>query len=299
MYLLRYRRAFTLIELLVVIAIIGILIALLLPAVQKVREAANRAKCANNLKQIALAVHNYADANSGQLPPVNFFQVVNSTTGTAAEGSGHYAALAYLEQTNVFNDYTRDRPDAGYLGAQYVPLAVFNCPSDPTTSSGLAVGGSLGGRIATTDYAYNLVLFGAGNAVQIKGKTSLYRIDTIPDGTSNTIALVEMSAYYPAYPDYETYTSWPYPAYPNTYGPHFPNPDQLPGQPNYTGNYFLSQIGVTPMQADPNRCQSYHTGAMNVALMDGSVRPIAASLSQHSWNLALDPADGQVFDSTW
>ena len=111
------RAAFTLIELLVVIAIIAILIGLL--AARRPEGARSRRPhpCGNNLKQIGLAVHNYAGANNGDLPPVNFYRVVNGSTGNAAAGSAHYAILPYLEQDNVFNLYTADRPDAGYGGA--------------------------------------------------------------------------------------------------------------------------------------------------------------------------------------
>ena len=134
---MRNRRAFTLIELLVVIAIIAILIGLLLPAVQKVREAAARMACANNEKQLLLSIHNYAGAMNDALPPANFYQVVNPQTGNAAEGSAFYALLPYYEQGNLFTLYTQDRPDAGYLGAQFVPLnPIHVCPSDPTTNPG-------------------------------------------------------------------------------------------------------------------------------------------------------------------
>ncbi len=87
-------------------------------------------------------------------------------------------------------------------------------------------------------------------------------------------------------------------AYPNTIGPYWPDPDQLPGQANYTGQYALPQIGTTPLQANPNLAQCYHQN-MVIALMDGSVRKISSSLSQTTWTNALNPADGQVLGSDW
>jgi prepilin-type N-terminal cleavage/methylation domain-containing protein len=300
----RPRSAFTLIELLVVIAIIGVLMGLLLPAVQKVREAANRAKCANNMKQLALSIHNYGSTFNDMLPPANFYQVVNAGTGNAAEGSAFYALLAFYEQDALFRLYTRDRPDAGYLGAQFVPLSPIHvCPSDPTVTQGIA---SLDGKTATSNYALNLALFGAGGTFNIKGRPSPFRIGTIPDGTSNTIAMSETSGCFPGYPATNPKTgtpmnfmSWPFPAYLNTMGPYWPNPDELPGQANYTGSFPLPQFSPTPMQADPTLSQSYHPATMNVALMDGSVRTISASLSQATWTNALKPDDGQVLGSDW
>jgi prepilin-type N-terminal cleavage/methylation domain-containing protein len=294
--------AFTLIELLVVIAIIAVLIGLLVPAVQKVREAASLAQCANNEKQLVLAVHSYADAHNTRLPPSNFFQVVNGQTGNAAEGSAFYALLSYYEQDNLFTTYTRDIPNPGYLGTQQIAIAVHVCPSDPTTNDGI---GSVAPNLATGNYALNLVLFGAGGTFNIKGVPPTIRINTIRDGSSNTIGIVEDSGCFPGFPNInpqtgttESYMTWDWPAYPNTFGCYWPNPDELPGQVNYKGLFPLPQINVDPMKADPNLSQSYHA-VMNIALMDGSVRNITAGISQQTWTYALNPSDGQLLGPDW
>jgi type II secretory pathway pseudopilin PulG len=298
---------------LVVIAIIAVLVGILLPAVQKVREAANRVSCQNNFKQIILAVHNYSSASSDRLPPVNFYQLVNPTTGNAAQGSAHYALLPYLEQGNVFNQYTQDIPQPGYLGAVLLPLKNFSCPSDPTQNNGLAIGGSHDGQWGLSCYSYNLVLFGGSfDAVNtVLGRSaSPYRIGTIPDGSSNTIGLGEQTGGYPGsfasnnqYNASEAYNTWAWPATPlstgGTYGPYSPDPAYLPGGTLFGANYPLPQCGVDANLADPTRFQSVHPGLINVALMDGSVRTISAAISQQTWNMTLNPADGGVFDSTW
>jgi prepilin-type N-terminal cleavage/methylation domain-containing protein len=297
------RRAFTLVELLVVIAIIGLLIGLLLPAINAAREASRRITCANNMKQLALSIHSYASEYNDCLPPSNFSRVVNGQTGATAQGGGLYVLLPYYEDAWVFKEYTTNRPDPGYLGAQYVPLPVHVCPSDPTQIRGVS---TLDNKSATGNYSLNLAVFGANGTFKLMNKPSQYKIGTIPDGASHTIALVENSGSFPGYPavdpqsgTFENLMLWAWPAYTNTVGCYWPNPDELPGQANYSGSYSLPQFTCTPMTANPNLAQSYHTGLMNVSMMDGSIRVVSDKITQATWTLALNPADGPPLRPDW
>src|SRR4051794_31216205 len=127
-----HRPGFTLIELLVVIAIIAVLIGLLLPAIQKVREAANRITCANNLKQMGIAVHNFASANSGNMP-YSWYPNGQNGTWTMAGGSVFYVLLPYLEQDNLYNGVGSNTPQQNFANTASTIVKGFVCPSDSGT----------------------------------------------------------------------------------------------------------------------------------------------------------------------
>jgi prepilin-type N-terminal cleavage/methylation domain-containing protein len=187
---------FTLIELLVVIAIIAILIGLLVPAVQKVREAAARMQCSNNLKQFGLALHNYHDANGG-FPP---------SKRTTAAGPSNQAwvqmTLPYMEQDNLYkmyrfdmnwNDAATNDLDPG--GPNSVQVKIFLCPSAPGGRVGSRHRGiidySPANQITRPNPAVNNMPPSDPTFIGILGHNVQRRITEITDGTSNTILLAE------------------------------------------------------------------------------------------------------------
>jgi prepilin-type N-terminal cleavage/methylation domain-containing protein len=311
------RRAFALIELLVVIAIIGTLMGLLMPAVQKVRAAANRVKCQNNLKQMGLAMHNYHDANGHFPPGVGPYPPAGGAFGTT-----HFYLLPYVGQENLYLDSygtvpfpAPDGPKPGYYpGNKLVysrPVPVFLCPSDPSVEPG--------GKVIINDVPFGALNYAGNAAGSPSGPLGKGRLSDFTDGTTLTVLFGEKYARCstPALPPAlgDGGTAWAYctsPLY-----PWLPPPMDLPargfqpafaiaalatrGAPEAIGPKSRFQVVPTPFlgNCDPTKASTPHASGMQVCLADGSVRTLSPSLSGETWWAALTRADGDVLGSDW
>jgi len=301
--LVNKHRGFTLIELLVVIAIIAILIGLLLPAVQKVREAAARMTCSNNLKQFGTAIHNYASASSDQLP--GGMQGGCSGNPQYASSPFLFTLLPYIEQDNVYKAVGQSGAswgNAAGVNGQTVVIKTFLCPSDASHNNGL--GPNTGWSVSS--YSRNFAMFDGAGKPSGNGHTFTvpkYTVANIPDGTSNTMAMTERYAYYPAYGWSGLWSHhaqerfhWGYSQWHSSYGANNISGHQ-PAQTNTS--FYLPQVGIKPPTAHPYYPNSGHTSGVQCLMMDGSVRNVGASVGQTTWNYAVNPEDGQVLGSDW
>ena len=320
--LTRTRRGFTLIELLVVIAIIAILIGLLLPAVQKVREAAARMKCSNNLKQIGLAAHSFHDTN-GSLP-----NAYDPRTGL----SWHVLILPYIEQDNLFKqfDMTNASIFHNITGRNnphgLVKIQTYQCPSSPLTNQAF-------GAPNNTNGAGDYIPSGSGNAAAIAhyygvngprgtnpasgaayptgtathegvpvATSGMFQrnggitLTSVTDGTSNTMMVAEMS--------------W----VSNTYGTRYRTwvrggdeyAGTVAGRPSFvvSGRNVTNAINaifnanlIVPYNDMP--FGSMHTGGMNAAMGDGSVRFLRQSMAIATYRGLASKDGGEVLGNDY
>jgi len=285
--LLKKRLGFTLIELLVVIAIIAILIGLLLPAVQKVREAAARIQCGNNLKQIGLGIHNYASASQDKLPP----QVTWYPNAQPGWAPFHANLLSYIEQDNVWR--ASFGGGASWSNNQHATvIKTYLCPADSSHSNGRRPPDP--GGWACTSYSVNWYMFGRDyyyNPSFGYETRSKYTIGNIPDGSSNTVGVLERFAWYSAY---NWSPLWNHPAD----RAHWGDGHQWTTEYGQFGLY-LPQVGVRANVAHPYMPNGGHSTTIQVLLMDGSVRGVSGGVTQANWNNAVQPDDGQVLPANW
>jgi prepilin-type N-terminal cleavage/methylation domain-containing protein/prepilin-type processing-associated H-X9-DG protein len=308
------RRGFTLIELLVVIAIIGVLIALLLPAVQSAREAARRAQCTNNLKQIGLGMHNYISANNSLMPGKL----------DCCWGTWIVSLLPYIEQTQLYNAWNygtstnepAERPFR-YSGPTNTTVSrqrinAYTCPTDTPSTPITALGAPLtshsyaanwGNTAGDQRATLNGINFGGapfGNvSAALGGGGRVFGLNDLRDGTSNTLLVAEVVMAQGS--DLRAFSWWGDAAgFVSYLAPNSPQNDII-----YTTSYCKYPYMQNPPCVDsatagqPNMlgARSRHPGGLNVTLADGSVRFIKNSINYFTWQALSTTQGGEIISS--
>jgi prepilin-type N-terminal cleavage/methylation domain-containing protein/prepilin-type processing-associated H-X9-DG protein len=312
----RSRPGFTLIELLVVIAIIGVLIGLLLPAVQSAREAARRAQCTNNLKQIGIAMHTYHEQH-GVFPPgyVSLFSRDTGDPGTAEDDFGPGWAwgamlLPQLEQAQVYNaiNFNLNLTYPANTTAQHLRMTVFLCPSDSTLQLVPVRNAENTATVYQVGGANYVGVYGNGEVGEAPGRgngtffrNSRVSVGDIRDGSSNTVVVGERSHDL-------SYVTW---AGRTVGGWLHPTPtfeggrNKFDPEPEESFTMVLGPIEIdgafprTPNfpAAHVEDYRSRHPGGVNFLFGDGSVRYIKDSINPAVYSALSTRDGGEVISS--
>jgi len=260
----RVRFGFTMIELLVILAILVFLLGLLIPVVQQVRRAASRTNSLNNLRQMAIAMHNINDVYKKMPPVVGSFPNKDEKAGTL-----FFHILPYIEQQNI---YQKAEGDVNKNATYGIVIPVYLNHKDTSAPPG----NRYKGWLATTSYAANWMVFGhtPGGTASIPA--------TFPDGTSNTIVFAERYQICNGNPCGWGYSSFYY------WAPMF-------------AFYSKGKFQNAPKQEDcnPALAQAIDPSGIQLALGDGSARTVNENISSETWWNATDPADGNPLGPDW
>ena len=306
-----YYTGFTLIELLVVIAIIGVLVGLLLPAVQQAREAARRLTCVNNLKQTGLATHTYYDANR-HLPPGYISPGVSATDSSTSETSKGYAwsffLLPYKEQTALFHSINQVLEPVGTTNearAAEANLGGSLCPTDTAPDSFTVNNGNGTVSLPTSNYVavlgWNNVTTQSGQGNGVFFRNSEIEFKDIPDGLSITICVGERKHVHDFFDQgpYAANSTW-YVAVPGVH--RDAGMVMMPMMKEGSGSLVLGHVGQSGMMAGktPNHTNhivhfsSNHNGGVVFLLCDGSTHFVRDDIEYALFKALGTRAGGEV-----